>query len=96
MNSFLDSGLDPSASKRNFETNRQTIYWRSFVISTIYKDISEYEVIQDASGSDLETTKTKLLLNKSVTKLNVEDHTVTLNDGSVIYYHKVFWAYKVW
>jgi programmed cell death 8 (apoptosis-inducing factor) len=49
-------------------------------------------LIEDASGSDLETTKTKLLLNKSVTKLNVEDHTVTLNDGSVIYYNKVLLA----
>lgn len=60
--------------------------------STIYKDVSEYELIKDASGSDIETNKIKLLLNKSVSKLNVEDHTVTLNDGSVIYYNKVLLA----
>ena len=59
-------------------------------ISTIYQDVSQYEVIEDASGSDLQTNKIKLLLNKQVTKLNVEDHTVTLADGSVIYYNKVF------
>lgn len=40
----------------------------------------------------METSKIKLLLNKSVSKLNVEDHTVTLNDGSVIYYNKVLLA----
>lgn len=67
------------------------IYWHLF-ISAIYKDISEYQVIEDASGSDLETEKIKLLLNKTVSKLNVEDHTVTLNDGSVIYYNKVLLA----
>lgn len=55
----------------------------------IYQDLSEYEVIEDASGSDLQTNKIKLLLNKRVTKLNVEDHTVTLADGSMIYYNKV-------
>lgn len=46
-------------------------------------------MIEDASGSDLQTNKIKLLLNKRVTKLNVEDHTVTLADGSMIYYNKV-------
>lgn len=56
----------------------------------MYQDISKYEIIEDASGSDVETEKIKLLLNKSVTKLNVEEHTVTLNDGSVIYYNKVY------
>jgi programmed cell death 8 (apoptosis-inducing factor) len=60
--------------------------------SAIYKDISEYQVIQDASGSDVETSKTKLLLGKPVTQLNVDDHSVTLADGSVIYYHKVLLA----
>lgn len=55
----------------------------------MYQDISKYEVIKDASGSDIVTDKIKLLLNKSVAKLNVEDHTVTLDDGSVIYYNKV-------
>lgn len=56
--------------------------------STIYQDLSEYQVIPDASGSDLQTSKIKLLFNK-VSKLNIEDHTVTLADGSVIYYNKV-------
>ncbi|CAO3692961.1 unnamed protein product [Rhizopus microsporus] len=60
--------------------------------SAIYQDVSEYEIIQDASGSDLESSKIKLLLNKRATKLNVEDHTVTLDDGSVIYYNKVLLA----
>jgi programmed cell death 8 (apoptosis-inducing factor) len=46
-------------------------------------------VIKTAEGSDLETKKIKLLLNKRVTKLNVEDHSVILDDGSVIYYNKV-------
>lgn len=49
-------------------------------------------MIEDASGSDIETNKVKLLLNKSVSELNVEDHSVTLNDGSVIYYNKVLLA----
>lgn len=57
--------------------------------SAVYQDISEYQVISDASGSDEPSTKTKLLLNKTVTKLDVENHTVTLNDGSQIYYNKV-------
>lgn len=46
-------------------------------------------MIKTAEGSDLETKKIKLLLNKRVTKLNVEDHSVMLDDGSVIYYNKV-------
>ncbi|CAO3637451.1 unnamed protein product [Mucor hiemalis] len=66
--------------------------WSGSERNTIYQDISEYEVIEDASGSDVQSNKPKLLLNKSVSKLNVEDHTVTLNDGSVIYYHKVLLA----
>ncbi|KAF1796248.1 apoptosis-inducing factor, mitochondrion-associated, C-term-domain-containing protein [Mucor lusitanicus] len=66
--------------------------WSGTERNTIYKDVSEYELIKDASGSDIETNKIKLLLNKSVSKLNVEDHTVTLNDGSVIYYNKVLLA----
>ncbi|GAA5795408.1 hypothetical protein HPULCUR_000765 [Helicostylum pulchrum] len=66
--------------------------WSGSERNTVYQDISKYEVIKDASGSDLETEKIKLLLNKSVSKLNVEDHTVTLNDGSVIYYNKVLLA----
>ncbi|KAI7901681.1 apoptosis-inducing factor, mitochondrion-associated, C-term-domain-containing protein [Cokeromyces recurvatus] len=66
--------------------------WSGTERNAIYQDISEYEVIQDASGSDLETPKIKLLLNKTVTKLNVEDHTVTLDDGSMIYYNKVLLA----
>ena len=55
--------------------------------------MSQYEVIEDASGSDLQTNKIKLLLNKQVTKLNVEDHTVTLADGSIIYYNKVLFIH---
>ncbi|KAI8638177.1 apoptosis-inducing factor, mitochondrion-associated, C-term-domain-containing protein [Parasitella parasitica] len=66
--------------------------WSGTERNTIYKDVSEYELIEDASGSDIETNKIKLLLNKSVSKLNVEDHTVTLDDGSVIYYNKVLLA----
>ncbi|CEP07392.1 hypothetical protein [Parasitella parasitica] len=66
--------------------------WSGTERNTIYKDVSEYELIEDASGSDIETNKVKLLLNKSVSKLNVEDHTVTLDDGSVIYYNKVLLA----
>ncbi|PHZ08571.1 apoptosis-inducing factor 1, mitochondrial-like protein [Rhizopus microsporus ATCC 52813] len=66
--------------------------WQGTERSAIYQDISEYEIIQDASGSDLESSKIKLLLSKRATKLNVEDHTVTLDDGSVIYYNKVLLA----
>ncbi|KAI8388335.1 apoptosis-inducing factor, mitochondrion-associated, C-term-domain-containing protein [Radiomyces spectabilis] len=66
--------------------------WQGTERNAIYQDISEYEVIQDASGSDIQTNKVKLLLNKSVRKLNVEEHTVTLNDGSKIYYNKVLLA----
>ncbi|KAI7858497.1 apoptosis-inducing factor, mitochondrion-associated, C-term-domain-containing protein [Circinella umbellata] len=66
--------------------------WQGTERNTIYQDVSQYEVIEDASGSDLQTNKIKLLLNKQVTKLNVEDHTVTLADGSVIYYNKVLLA----
>ncbi|KAF7732580.1 Apoptosis-inducing factor 1, mitochondrial [Apophysomyces ossiformis] len=65
--------------------------WQGTERNTIYEDVSKYEVIKDASGSDVETTKTKLLFNQ-VTGLNVEDHTVTLKDGSVIYYNKVLIA----
>ncbi|KAG2204555.1 hypothetical protein INT47_012614 [Mucor saturninus] len=66
--------------------------WSGSERNTVYQDISKYEIIKDASGSDLESEKIKLLLNKSVAKLNVEDHAVTLNDGSVIYYNKVLLA----
>ncbi|KAI8987638.1 apoptosis-inducing factor, mitochondrion-associated, C-term-domain-containing protein [Mycotypha africana] len=67
--------------------------WSGKERNTIYQNISEYELISDASGSDIETNdKIKLLLNKSVTKLNIDDHTVTLNDGSMIYYNKVLLA----
>ncbi|KAG0191014.1 Apoptosis-inducing factor 1, mitochondrial [Apophysomyces sp. BC1034] len=65
--------------------------WQGTERNTIYQDASEYEVIDNAAGSDLETTKTKLLFNQ-VTGLNVEDHTVTLKDGSIIYYNKVLIA----
>ncbi|KAI9486709.1 MAG: apoptosis-inducing factor, mitochondrion-associated, C-term-domain-containing protein [Benjaminiella poitrasii] len=66
--------------------------WSGTERNAVYQDISKYEVISDASGSDLKTTKIKLLLNKSVTKLDVENHAVTLNDGSIIYYNKVLLA----
>ncbi|KAI8058795.1 apoptosis-inducing factor, mitochondrion-associated, C-term-domain-containing protein [Thamnidium elegans] len=66
--------------------------WSGSERNTVYQDISKYEIIKDASGSDIETDKIKLLLNKSVSKLNVEDHTVTLDDGSVLYYNKVLLA----
>ncbi|KAI9319864.1 apoptosis-inducing factor, mitochondrion-associated, C-term-domain-containing protein [Dichotomocladium elegans] len=65
--------------------------WQGNERNTIYKELSEYQVIADASGSDLQTNKIKLLFKKA-TKLNVEDHTVTLEDGSVIYYNKVLLA----
>ncbi|KAI9498205.1 apoptosis-inducing factor, mitochondrion-associated, C-term-domain-containing protein [Zychaea mexicana] len=66
--------------------------WQGTERNTIYQDESQYEVIEDASGSDLQTSKIKLLLNKQVAKLNIEDHTVTLADGSIIYYNKVLLA----
>ncbi|KAI8072156.1 apoptosis-inducing factor, mitochondrion-associated, C-term-domain-containing protein [Gilbertella persicaria] len=66
--------------------------WSGTERNAVYQNAADYEVIEDASGSDKETTKIKLLLNKSVTKLNVEDHNITLNDGSVIYYNKVLLA----
>ncbi|CDH58611.1 apoptosis-inducing factor mitochondrial [Lichtheimia corymbifera JMRC:FSU:9682] len=65
--------------------------WQGNERNTIYQDLAEYQVIPDASGSDLQTSKIKLLFNK-VSKLNIEDHTVTLADGSVIYYNKVLLA----
>ncbi|EIE85142.1 hypothetical protein G6F46_003072 [Rhizopus delemar] len=66
--------------------------WQGTERNAIYQDVSEYEVIKTAEGSDLESKKIKLLLNKRVTKLNVEDHSVMLDDGSVIYYNKVLLA----
>jgi programmed cell death 8 (apoptosis-inducing factor) len=36
-----------------------------------------------------ESTKIKLLLQKTVTKLDVEAHTVELDDGQTIEYNKV-------
>ncbi|CAO3590010.1 unnamed protein product [Absidia cylindrospora] len=66
--------------------------WQGSERSVFYQDDSLYHIIEDASGSDVPTDKIKLLLNKSVTKLNVEDHTVTLIDGSIIYYNKVLLA----
>ncbi|KAI8149749.1 apoptosis-inducing factor, mitochondrion-associated, C-term-domain-containing protein [Fennellomyces sp. T-0311] len=66
--------------------------WQGNERNAIYQNVSQYELIEDASGSDLQSSKIKLLLNKPVTKLNVEDHTVTLADGSVIYYNKVLLA----
>lgn len=94
---FVCSGLDQSASKciEELSFSLSSFFYIKvwdlilFFSSTVYQDISKYEVIEDASGSDLETEKIKLLLNKSVSKLNVEDHTVTLDDGSVINYNKV-------
>ncbi|KAI8098957.1 uncharacterized protein BX664DRAFT_320016, partial [Halteromyces radiatus] len=78
---------DPEVTKhlrfKDWEGNERSIY---------YQDDSLYEILEDASGSDLSTEKIKLLLNKPVTKLNVEDHTVTLADGSIIYYNKVLLA----
>ncbi|KAI9303582.1 apoptosis-inducing factor, mitochondrion-associated, C-term-domain-containing protein [Cunninghamella echinulata] len=73
-------------------TNLRFKDWQGNERSIYYQDESLYEIINDASGSDLETDKIKLLLGKPVTKLNVEDHTVTLADGSVIYYNKVLLA----
>lgn len=66
--------------------------WQGTERNAVYQDESEYELIKSAEGSDLETKKIKLLLNKKVTQLNVEDHTVTLDDGSTIYYNKVLLA----
>ncbi|ORX63144.1 hypothetical protein DM01DRAFT_1331217 [Hesseltinella vesiculosa] len=66
--------------------------WQGTERSVFYQDDSLYEILDDASGSDVESEKIKLLLNKPVTKLNVEDHTVTLADGSVIFYNKVLLA----
>ncbi|KAI8359064.1 apoptosis-inducing factor, mitochondrion-associated, C-term-domain-containing protein [Choanephora cucurbitarum] len=66
--------------------------WSGTERNIVYQDIDNYEVIKDASGSDKDTKKIKLLLQKTVTKLDVEDHSVTLNDGSIIYYNKVLLA----
>ncbi|KAI8331781.1 apoptosis-inducing factor, mitochondrion-associated, C-term-domain-containing protein [Chlamydoabsidia padenii] len=66
--------------------------WQGNERSVYYHDESLYHIIEDASGSDDLTDKIKLLVNKPVTKLNVEDHTVTLADGSIIYYNKVLLA----
>ncbi|CAO3645531.1 unnamed protein product [Cunninghamella blakesleeana] len=78
---------DPEVAKtlkfKDWQGNERNIY---------YQDESLYEIIEDASGSDLQTDKIKLLLNKPVTKLNIEDHTLTLADGSFIYYNKVLLA----
>ncbi|KAI8069548.1 apoptosis-inducing factor, mitochondrion-associated, C-term-domain-containing protein [Gongronella butleri] len=66
--------------------------WQGTERSVFYQDDSQYEIIEDASGSDVESEKIKLLLNKRVSKLNVEDHTVTLADGSILFYNKVLLA----
>lgn len=55
----------------------------------MYQDISQYEIITDVADLNKETTKIKLLLQKTVNKLDVEAHTVELDDGSVIEYNKV-------
>ncbi|KAI9013999.1 apoptosis-inducing factor, mitochondrion-associated, C-term-domain-containing protein [Phycomyces nitens] len=65
--------------------------WQGSERETIYQDISLYEVLEDASGSDTPSEKIKLL-NKRVAKLNVDKRTVTLDDGSEIYYNKVLLA----
>lgn len=57
--------------------------------SALYQDISQYEIITDMADLNKETTKIKLLLQKTVNKLDVEAHTVELDDGSVIEYNKV-------
>ena len=57
--------------------------------SALYQDISQYEIITDVADLNKETTKIKLLLQKTVNKLDVEAHTVELDDGSVIEYNKV-------
>ncbi|OAD65434.1 hypothetical protein PHYBLDRAFT_80363 [Phycomyces blakesleeanus NRRL 1555(-)] len=66
--------------------------WQGHERETIYQDASLYEVLQDAAGSDTPSEKVKLLLNKRVVKLNIDTHTVTLDDGSEIYYNKVLLA----
>ncbi|KAI8974719.1 apoptosis-inducing factor, mitochondrion-associated, C-term-domain-containing protein [Pilobolus umbonatus] len=66
--------------------------WQGNERNIVYRSKDDYELIEDASGSDLQTDKTKLLLNKKVTGLNVEEHSITLDDGSEIYYHKVLIA----
>lgn len=57
--------------------------------SAVYQDISEYEIVTDLADINKESTKIKLLLQKTVTKLDVEAHTVELNDGQTIEYNKV-------
>jgi programmed cell death 8 (apoptosis-inducing factor) len=57
--------------------------------SAMYQDISEYEIITDLADLNKETTKIKLLLQKTVSKLDVEAHTVELDDGNIIEYSKV-------
>jgi programmed cell death 8 (apoptosis-inducing factor) len=57
--------------------------------SAVYQDISEYEIITDLADINKESSKIKLLLQKTVTKLDVEAHTVKLNDGQIIEYNKV-------
>lgn len=65
------------------------IIWRSSINSAVYQDISEYEIINDIADVNKESTKIKLLLQKTVTKLDVEAHTVELDDGQTIEYNKV-------
>jgi programmed cell death 8 (apoptosis-inducing factor) len=61
----------------------------SIFYSAVYQDISEYEIITDLADINKESSKIKLLLQKTVTKLDVEAHTVKLNDGQIIEYNKV-------
>ncbi|CAO3657770.1 unnamed protein product [Umbelopsis ramanniana] len=66
--------------------------WQGNERSALYQDISQYEIITDVADLNKETTKIKLLLQKTVNKLDVEAHTVELDDGSVIEYNKVLLA----
>ncbi|KAJ2961586.1 hypothetical protein NQZ79_g3143 [Umbelopsis isabellina] len=66
--------------------------WQGNERSAVYQDISEYEIVTDLADINKESTKIKLLLQKTVTKLDVEAHTVELNDGQTIEYNKVLLA----
>ncbi|CAM0135943.1 unnamed protein product [Umbelopsis sp. WA50703] len=66
--------------------------WQGNERSAVYQDISEYEIITDLADINKESSKIKLLLQKTVTKLDVEAHTVKLNDGQIIEYNKVLLA----
>ncbi|KAI7871318.1 apoptosis-inducing factor, mitochondrion-associated, C-term-domain-containing protein [Spinellus fusiger] len=65
--------------------------WQGKERNTLYQSKESYEIIEDASGAEVPSEKIKVL-RKRVVRLNVDSHTVTLEDGSDIYYSKVLLA----